>query len=470
MDPAQNTPVTPTPIPTPAVDPNNELAHVTQEMYKKNAELAHTNKTLSILRKIDEIILSTVTDIGEIAQKVANVVTLQAEFKRVSILILDKDNSLVRVAISDTPSIRQAETAVNIFLKGTKISMNNDQNFVVKSIKERRLLTAHEFADVLSPDVTRENAKIMEGIIGIKSTLIYPILVRGGVIGAMVISISQSEDAVNPYEKDLIDRLAGVIGIAIDNALLYQKIQEANQKLKELDKLKDEFVSLASHELRTPMTAIKSYLWMALAGKGGVLSEKQKYYLERSYNATDRLIKLVNDMLNVSRIESGRISIDIKPLDLPKVIIDVITEVTPRAQEFGLQVTYTPNPLPQVLADTDKLKEILINLIGNSLKFTPPGGQVNVVASQNNNIVVVEVRDNGKGIKAEDLPKLFQKFATIGTAYLTKQNTQGTGLGLYISKSLVEKQGGRMWLHSDGENKGTSFYFSLPIATQPATL
>lgn len=246
----------------------------------------------------------------------------------------------------------------------------------------------------------------------------------------------------------------------------------ANGKLKQLDKLKDEFVSLASHELRTPMTAIKSYLWMALAGKGGALNDKQKYYLERSYTATNRLIKLVNDMLNVSRIESGRISLDIKPIDITKIITDVIAEVTPRAQEFGLVVTFTPPspPLPAVVADIDKIKEILINLIGNSLKFTPPGGQVGVFATHKDNIVVVEVRDSGKGIKAEDLPKLFQKFATIGTAYLTKQNTQGTGLGLYISKSLVEKQGGRMWLHSDGENKGTSFYFSLPIATQSAAL
>lgn len=450
--------------PTPPSSPPIDLAHITEEIYKKNAELAHTNKTLSILRKIDEIILSTVTNIDEIAQQVANVVTQEAEFKRISIHILDKtDNSITQTAISDV-ELAKYSGALQFSARSTKISMDDDKNYIVQSIKERKVLVAHELSEVIGSEVSLEDAKIMQQEMGIKSTLIYPILARGEVIGAMVISLSQNEEQLTPSEKGLIDRLAEVIGIAIDDALLYEKIQEANEKLKELDKLKDEFVSLASHELRTPMTAIKSYLFMALAGKGGILTDKQKYYIQRSYDATDRLIKLVNDMLNVSRIESGRITLDLKPQDMSKIITDVVTEITPRAQEFGIVISYTAIALPSVVGDSDKIKEVLINLVGNSLKFTPPKGLVAIQTSTDGKNVIVEVKDSGKGIRPEDMPKLFQKFSTRGTAYLVKENTKGTGLGLYISKLLIEKQNGKMWVKSEGENKGTSFYFSLPIA------
>ena len=146
-----------------------------------------------------------------------------------------------------------------------------------------------------------------------------------------------------------------------------------------MDKLKDDFVSLASHELRTPMTAIKSYLWMALAGKGGEISGKLKFYLQRAYDATDRLIKLVNDMLNISRIESGRITISIQRVSLVKLVQDVVFEVMPRAQELGVKLSVTASlGVPDVIADSDKIKEVLINLIGNSLKFTPANGTITV--------------------------------------------------------------------------------------------
>lgn len=453
---------------TPKISPNiaEELAHASQEMYKKNFELAERNKTLALLRKIDEIILSSVTETEEIAHQVVNVVTAETSFKRTVILLIDKvNNVLVRTAVSQTQEALQAELETKKIFKGSQIPMTCDENIIVQCIKERQVKITHDFAQTLIPNFTKEESEKIQEIFNIKSTLVYPLIVRNGVIGAMTISIGEDESLMSQYEKDLIDRLADVIGIALDNSLLYQRIQEANEKLKALDILKDEFVSLASHELRTPMTAIKSYLWMVLENNEGELNEKQKLHLQRAYVSTDRLIKLVNDMLNVSRIESGRITLDIKNVNLQTIIQDVIGEISPRAQELGIHLIFTPNTiLPNVMADSDKLKEVLINLIGNSLKFTPRDGSITISSTLSGGMVVTSVKDTGKGIKQEDIPKLFKKFAVINADYLRRQNAQGTGLGLYISKSIIELFGGKIWVESQGENLGTTFSFTLKPA------
>ncbi len=442
-----------------------ELAHVTQEMYKKNFELVERNKTLSILRKIHEIILSAVTDTSQIAEQVANTVVTEAEFKAVVILTLDKEkNALVRLAISQTEPIAKAEMETERPFFPDRVSLSDEENFVVQAVKAKKTYIAHNLLDILQPYAFQNQVEKLQTILNIKASLVYPFIVRDQVIGAMIICIGESETLLFQYQQDLIERLSGVVGIAIDNALLYKELQLANETLEQLDKLKDEFVSLASHELRTPMTAIKSYLWMALMGKGDT-PEKQKLFLDRAYKSTDRLIKLVNDMLNVSRIESGRVILALKPVKLNNVIAETIAEILPRAQELGVNLVFTPDAtMPDVSADTDKIKEVLINLVGNSLKFTPKDGSITISFTKLNGMAYVKITDTGKGISNEDMPKLFQKFSKLNENYLVKQNAQGTGLGLYISKSLVELHGGRIWVDSEGEGKGTTFSFTLTFA------
>ncbi len=450
----------------------NDLAHVTQEMYKKNFELMERNKALSLLRKIHEIILSSVTDVNQIAQAVADTIAYEAGFKTVAIFLLDKEkNELQRLAVSQTEAIAKIELELSRPFFQPNIPLLEEINLVVKTVKEKKIAVTHDIFDVLVPHASKDEAVKIQAQTGIQSTLLYPLIVRDNVIGVMVICLGESEMLLFQYQQDLIERLASVIGIAIDNALLYKEIQQANEALKQIDKLKDEFVSLASHELRTPMTAIKSYLWMALSGKGGELSEKLKFYLNRAYTSTDRLIKLVNDMLNVSRIESGRIMLAIKPINLNELITDTITEVLPRAQELGIAIIFNPmQNLPYVQADPDKIKEILINLIGNSLKFTPKGGKITTSVSISNDTVIVKVTDTGKGISGENMAKLFHKFGTLDSNYLVKQSAQGTGLGLYISKSLIELHGGKIWVESEGEGRGSTFFFTLKLAHLPPPL
>lgn len=451
------------------IDPSEELTHITQEMYKKNFELAEINKTLSLLRKIDEIILSRVTESNQIAQQVCDIVTPEANFKALAIYLVDQANGkLMNIGLSKTVLIEKTLSLTKKAMYPPEILLSETTNSIAKSVINKIQIITHSLHDFLLPYNTPEEVQSITGLEEIKSTLIYPLIVRDTAIGALIINLGESEETLFQFQHTLIDRLSGIIGIAIYNSLLYQDIQKANERLKSLDKLKDEFVSLASHELRTPMTAIKSYLWLVLQQREdlGRLTDKQKVYLERTYQSTERLIKLVNDMLNVSRIESGRMKVNMSQVNLVQLANEVLGEVLPTAQNLQIEITIDEpvEPLPLVSADPEKIKEVIINLIGNSLKFTPKEGKIHVSFDREQSFIWTKVTDTGKGIKPEDQGKLFQKFGMIEGNYVGISTNQGTGLGLYITKSIIQLHGGTITMSSAGENKGTTFAFSLKIA------
>lgn len=291
-------------------------------------------------------------------------------------------------------------------------------------------------------------------------------------------------------EKDLqfLTIFGSELSISINNSLAFEEIREfnltlkdeverataklkaANERLKELDQVKDEFVSIASHELRTPLTSIRNYQWMLLNNKGGKLTEKQRYYTERSYQSTNRLTKLVTDMLNVSRIDSGRLLLDVSKLQLPEMTKDILVELQAKIKEKNIKTIHqhpVENKLPFVLADADKIKEVIINLIYNALKFTPEKGKIEISYKHDKKLVTMMIRDTGIGIDKTYLPSLFTKFGFVKDSLQSNHpSTESTGLGLYISKSIVELHGGKIWAESEGLNQGTTFVFTLPVYTE----
>lgn len=448
-------------------DTPTDLAHITQEMYKKNFQLAETNKTLSLLRKIDEIILTSVNDKYQLSQKVADIAAADAGFKLVVIYLIEEKNTLNKIAYSNTEYGLKLYKKLEINPFPDTIKLTEDNNPVVKAIKEKEIIITEEVRSILYPNVLGEILYKVEELNEMKSTIICPLKTRNELLGVLIVNIGETKDSISQFQKDLIERLGDIIGIAVDNALLYKELKEANERLKQLDRLKDDFVSVASHELRTPMTAIKSYLWMTLAGQGGALNEKQTKYVQRAYNSADRLIKLVNDMLNISRIDSGRLSVHIQSIKIQDLTREIIDEISPRAVELGINLEIDINSqIPDVMADPDKIKEVLYNLIGNSLKFTENGGKITVSFVQKNDIVEISIIDNGAGIDVENLPKMFQKFGILPGSYVTNQPTFGTGLGLYICRSLIELHGGKIWAKSDGKGKGATFSFTLKVFNQ----
>lgn len=460
MDPVQN-PVLPNF--SSQQNTSDDVSHITEEMYKKNLDLNERNKTLALLRRIDEIVLSSVTDLKQIAQQVSDLLT-EDEFRLVFLYLL-KDSLIVPLSISTTGASAIIDRIGREKFIAHPISKQEKENLLVKAVEGKNALITDNLSEIFSVALSKEKANNLQFQLRIKSVVVYPLIIRGETIGVLLMGISETKRELSSYRRDLVDRLAGVVGIALDNSLLYLSIQEANERLKQLDRLKDEFVSLASHELRTPMTIIKSYLWMFLSKMRGQIPLKETIYLERAYESTERLIGLVNDMLNVSRIESGRLKLEQRAFSLVDLVQKISAEYNPRALQLGINLTFDRRvQVPMVYADPEKLEQVIINLIGNSLKFTPKGGAINISITPGKSFAQVDVKDNGIGMSKEVQERLFQKFSTMGGTYTKKQEAQGTGLGLYLSKSLIELQGGKIRGKSDGENKGSSFSFTIPYA------
>lgn len=236
------------------------------------------------------------------------------------------------------------------------------------------------------------------------------------------------------------------------------------QKDHEVEEIKSDFISIVSHELRTPLSAIKGFLSMTLKGDFGALNEKQFHYLTRVYQASQRMIDLVEDLLDVSYIESGKINLNQSPLALENVIQDVVTELA--SMGFEKQITLKVNRkqrLPLVLADESRTRQILVNLVSNAIKYSFPQSEVNIDFKVEGDELVTMISDQGVGVAPSQVDRIFQKFGRIYNPMSTQAG--GSGLGLYIVKRLVESHGGRIWVASR-EGRGSRFSFTLPIAKQ----
>ena len=240
------------------------------------------------------------------------------------------------------------------------------------------------------------------------------------------------------------------------------ELQAANEKLKELDHLKSTFVSVVSHELRTPMTSIKGYVENLLDGLAGALTEKQTRSLDRVKHNIDRLTRMINELLDLSKIEAGRLELNLSPLALANIVEDIVESSQASARDKSITLHNTVDPsLPLVMGDPDKLSRILINLVHNAVKFTAPGGHVRVEANTHDTQhVEIAVIDDGKGIPRQEIDKIFDKFYWSKS---TPVESRGAGLGLSIAKNLVELHGGAIRVESVlGE--GSLFAFTIPIA------
>ncbi len=267
--------------------------------------------------------------------------------------------------------------------------------------------------------------------------------------------------------------------IALENALLYNEtknfsiklekeveratrdLRRANEQLKKLDAAKSEFISIASHQLRTPLTVIKGYISMMLEGNFGKLNKEEKASLDKVFESNERLIQLVENLLNISRIESGRMQFQFENGWLEKVVDSVIEELTLAAQRKGLRLDYIKpqQPLPQVKIDPEKIRQVIMNLIDNSIKYTKRG-HITIKLELAGKKVRFIVADTGMGISSEDLANLFKKFSRgTGTSLV---HTEGTGLGLYVARMMIEAHQGKVWAESAGTGKGSKFCFELP--------
>jgi two-component system, sensor histidine kinase ChiS len=239
-----------------------------------------------------------------------------------------------------------------------------------------------------------------------------------------------------------------------------QGLEQANARLREADQLKSDFVSNVSHELRTPLTVIKGSVDNMLDGITGTFNEKQERYLHRLQGNSDRLSRLINDLLDLSRIEAGHLQLHPGKVWIEEVCRNVVESLTPLAEEGGIDLQLKDGRLPvSAWGDADRVHQILLNLVNNAIKFTPSGGQVEVGVVQEGEFVRTSVADTGEGISPDQLESVFEKFYQVGDS---SANGRGAGIGLSIARRLVELHGGRIWVES-GEGQGSTFLFTLPV-------
>lgn len=240
-----------------------------------------------------------------------------------------------------------------------------------------------------------------------------------------------------------------------------EKLTKANLELQELDKRKSEFLSIAAHQFRTPLSGLKWALNMLIEGEAGPLSDQQKVLLMKSYEGNERLINLVNEMLQANRIERGVLPLQLVSTQLLDLVDNVLYEILPAATKANVSVHLDRGdaPPPPLMVDPEKIRAVFQNLLENAIKYSRPGGEVSIsVTPTGGQGVQVTIKDNGIGIPTDEQPHIFSRFFRATNAKKTDPN--GTGLGLYIAKNMIEMHKGKIWLESS-EGMGTTFYFVL---------
>lgn len=368
---------------------------------------------------------------------------------------------------------------VNILssLKRTFINESFDV-FTTTDAKEALEVIQKEQVKVVLSDQRMPN---ISGVDFLKQVLeLKPEVVR--ILFTGYADVQAAEDAINkakvyrflnkPWNvndlKSAVERAMQHYDLVVQNKQLFEDMKTTNEelelinrKLKNMYEVQKEFTSTVSHELRTPLASIKSTVDLVLSQTPGKLNEDQVKFLLKSKNNVDRLNRLINDILDLTKMETGKIDFNIQFGDLGKIIReDIEIQQNVAADKKLFLKAEIPDDLPNIPIDADKMHQVFNNLIGNALKFTDQGGiTVSCKNHAENNYIEVCVQDTGQGIKEEDMDKLFGKFQQLGDS---RKHVGGTGLGLAICKEIIQRHGGKIWVKSEF-GKGTGFYFDLPL-------
>ena len=295
---------------------------------------------------------------------------------------------------------------------------------------------------------------------GYRSNLAVPMVQDGEVVGSIVVCREQVGLFPDKQVK-LLQTFADQAVIAVQNVRLFNEIRDKSRQLEIANQHKSEFLANMSHELRTPLNAIIGFSEVLLDRMFGELNEKQDDYLKDIFTSGKHLLSLINDILDLSKIEAGRMELDLSDFDPEQALGNAMTLVRERAQTHGIALALQADGLAaDIRADERKFKQILLNLLSNAVKFTPDGGKVTVRATMVGEQIEVAVQDTGVGISAEDQLVVFDEFKQVGRHYTNKH--EGTGLGLSLTKRFVELHGGSLRLESE-PGAGSTFTFTLPI-------
>jgi signal transduction histidine kinase len=320
--------------------------------------------------------------------------------------------------------------------------------------------TPVQVADILDEQESGTRVRPILIRLGYRSVLSVPLFREQQIMGALTVWRKQA-GSFSAEVVQLLQTFATQSALAIQNARLFREIEEKSKQIEAANRHKSEFLANMSHELRTPLNAIIGFSEVLGERMFGELNEKQAEYTDDILSSGRHLLSLINEILDLSKVEAGRMELELTTFDLPLAIENARTFVRERATKHGINLDVTVDErLGEFVGDERKIKQILLNLLSNAVKFTPEGGRIGINAKQVDGSVEISVSDTGIGIAPEDQARIFEEFRQVGTDYAHK--TEGTGLGLTLAKKFVELHGGKIWVESE-VGKGSRFIFTLPI-------
>jgi signal transduction histidine kinase/HAMP domain-containing protein/predicted transcriptional regulator with HTH domain len=396
--------------------------------------------------EILRVISSSPTDVKPVLDAIADRALHLCDAAAASIYLTDGDT--LRHVASEGMSADEA-----VALETLPINRDSTSG---RAVLEQKTIHVH---DILAEADEYPLGAEMSRRFGNRTMLVTPLYREGHPFGTILLRRKE----LRPFsdrEIALVKTFGDQAAIAIENVRLFNEIQDKSQQLEVANKHKSEFLANMSHELRTPLNAIIGFSEVLLEKLFGELNAKQEDYLKDIFSSGKHLLTLINDILDLSKVEAGRMDLEPSTFDLASAVSNAMTLVRERAQRHGITLGQQVDPqLTEITADERKFKQILLNLLTNAVKFTPDNGRIDVSARLEGSEVVVAVHDTGIGIAPEDQAAVFEEFRQVGKHYTSKQ--EGTGLGLALTKRFVELHGGRIWLESE-PGKGSTFTFTIP--------
>jgi signal transduction histidine kinase len=355
-----------------------------------------------------------------------------------------------------------------------KSAVNSDKNEYLRLIANEKTISS------ISESTNPTARDKITGIFNAASFVISPILLKEGNKGFLLVGTDNAEVVITEGDEELITILSNQIGQALENARLFEKTWQAQQELekkveertheltlaleevKKINKRKSDFISSVSHELRTPLTSIKGYAAILLEEKLGALPAAVKERLERVNRHTNELVNMVNDLLDIARIESGKITLNLQPHGLKNIIAGVSDLIMIQCKNKNIELIQDiQEDLPDAIADRGQIERVFINLLGNAVKFTPLNGKITIKARANGKTAQVDISDTGIGIPPEALTMIFEEFYRVDNPI--NEQVKGTGLGLSLVKHIIEAHKGKIWVESK-VGQGSTFSFTLPLS------
>ncbi|MBI2153232.1 MAG: GAF domain-containing protein [Candidatus Rokubacteria bacterium] len=427
-----------------------ENVRLFQELQARTRDLTRSVEELKALGEVSRAVSSTLDLQTVLATIVARAVQLSATK---SGIIYEYDEATEEFHLRAT---HQMEDELVEVLRAAPIRLG--EGATGKAAASRAPV---QVADILNePEYAFTRFQPILARLGYRSLLVVPLLFEQRIMGAL--GVSRQEAGTFASEVvNLLQTFATQSVLAIQNARLFREIADKSQQLEAASQHKSEFLANMSHELRTPLNAIIGFSEVLLERMFGEVNEKQTEYLQDILSSGQHLLSLINDILDLSKVEAGRMELALAPFDLPQALDNAVTLVKERAARHGIALDRKTDPrLGELVGDERKIKQVLLNLLSNAVKFTPERGQITLKAVFADGSVEISVSDTGIGIAPEDQGAIFEEFRQVGGDDARKR--EGTGLGLTLAKKFIEMHGGRIWVKSE-VGRGSTFTFTLPL-------